>query len=72
MNEFEQMKRIVLRTIQELEKIRKRVSRSLKKAPEGELVISASNGSKQFYQKIEGEKGKGKIEITKNFMSFEK
>lgn len=59
MQDFQHFKMSLINELEELNQIKKKVVRSLKKMPEGALVVTASNGVKQFYQKTEGEKGKG-------------
>ena len=59
MRNYRYFKMDLMNELEELNIIKKKVCRSLKRMPEGNLVVTASNGIKQFYQKIEGTKGKG-------------
>lgn len=52
--------------VNELDNYRMSAESSLKKAPEGTLVLSQSNGSVQYYHKTEKEQKKGKYISTKN------
>ena len=50
----------------QLEVLEKRAAKSLKKAPEGSLVLSKSNGSVQYYHKQESFQKKGQYISAKN------
>lgn len=52
--------------VKELDKLILKVEKSLKKAPEGSLVLSKSNGVTQYYHKTESGQKKGKYISSKN------
>ena len=53
MSQNEKIKQILTNELKEVELLKKQVERSLKKAPEGNLVISKSNGVIQYFHKTE-------------------
>lgn len=60
------MKEILEEKLQEAEYYITQTEKSLKKAPDGTLVLSKSNGTTQFYHKTEKGQKKGKYISTKN------
>lgn len=59
MKEIRKFKRLLQAELKEMEKLNSFVKRSLKKAPEGKLVLSTSNGVTQYYWKKEDSQIKG-------------
>lgn len=59
MNEFKQIQQTLTKKIQELNRLRTKAERSLKKAPEGSLVVSSSNGVPQYFHKNSNKEKKG-------------
>lgn len=60
MNEFKQIQELLTKKLQELEQLKVKAERSLKKSPEGSLILSSSNGSIQYYHKTSCNQKKGK------------
>ena len=60
------MKDILEKKLKEAEYLITKAEKSLKKAPEGTLVLSQSNGTLQYYHKTKGEQKKGDYISTKN------
>ena len=60
------MKKMLEKKLKELDEYVVRAKKSLKKAPEGSLVLSKSNGTTQYYHKTESGQKKGKYISTKN------
>lgn len=60
MKEITQVKQSLKEKVKELERMKLKVEKSLKKAPEGTLVLSQSNGTTQYYHKTERQQKKGK------------
>lgn len=54
MKEMEKIRHICLERLDELKQLQLKAEKSLRKAPEGTLVLSASNGTAQYYQKKQG------------------
>lgn len=54
-----QIKKNLKKRLSEIRKIKARVDKSLKKAPEGSLVVSSSHGCTQFFHKTADSKNKG-------------
>lgn len=63
---MKKIKETLLKKRKQLEVLEKRAAKSLKKAPEGSLVLSKSNGSVQYYHKQESFQKKGKYISAKN------
>lgn len=59
MNEIMHLKKRLFQKRKELHQLKGKVERSLKKAPEGTLVVSSSNGNTQFFWKTGSEQKKG-------------
>lgn len=53
-----QIKQILCKKLNDYEKMKVKVDKSLKKAPKGSLVLSSSHGMVQYYFKDEGNKKK--------------
>lgn len=66
MDEINQIKQIIISKLEEIEKLKKKVEKSLKKAPQGSLILSRSNGVIQYYHKTESAQKKGKYIEKKN------
>ena len=60
------MKDILEKKLKEAEYLITKAEKSLKKAPEGTLVLSQSNGSAQYFHKTKNEQKKGEYISTKN------
>lgn len=60
------MKEILEQKLKEADGLITKVEKSLRKAPEGSLVLSQSNGSVQYYHKTSREQKKGKYIYVKN------
>lgn len=60
MQQSKQIKQIISSEIAKIGKLKKLVEKSLKKAPEGALVVSKSNNVAQFFHKTESNQKKGK------------
>lgn len=60
------MKKVLEKKLKELDDYVVQARKSLKKAPEGSLVLSKSNGTTQYYHKTERGQKKGKYISTKN------
>lgn len=60
------MKEKLEEKVKELDRLIVKAEKSLKKAPEGTLVLSKSNGVVQYYHKTEGKQKKGKYISSKN------
>lgn len=60
------MKEILQEKLKEADNLISRTEKSLKKAPEGTLVLSKSKGTVQYYHKTEASQKKGKYISTKN------
>lgn len=54
-----QIKKILEEQLGQLEKIKRKIERSMKKAPDGTLILSVSNGVTQYYYKTSLEQKKG-------------
>lgn len=59
MKEITSIKLILENKLQKLNHLKDRVEKSLRKAPEGTLILSKSNGTVQYYQKTDGGQKKG-------------
>lgn len=66
MSQNEKIKQILAKELKQIEHLKKQVEKSLRKAPEGNLVISKSNGVFQYFHKTEKEQKKGKYIAKKN------
>lgn len=66
MEHIKEIRRILSSKASELEKIKILNEKSLKKAPEGTLVLSHSHGTVQYYHKTKKDKNKGKYINKKN------
>ena len=66
MYKSEQVKEILLNEIKKIEKLQKQVNKSLRKIPEGRLIVSKSNGVIQFFHKTASDQKKGKYISKKN------
>lgn len=60
------MKKMLEKKLKELDSYLVQARKSLKKAPEGSLVLSKSNGTTQYYHKTESGQKKGKYISAKN------
>ena len=60
------MEQLLKEKLREAEDVISKTEKSLKKAPEGTLVLSQSKGSVQYYHKTERSQKKGKYISTKN------
>ena len=60
------MQKMLEKKLQELDEYVVQAKKSLKKAPEGSLVLSKSNGTTQYYHKTESGQKKGKYISKKN------
>ena len=60
------MKKMLEKKLKELDDYVVQARKSLKKAPEGSLVLSKSNGTTQYYHKTESGQKKGKYISTKD------
>lgn len=60
------MKEFLQKKLKEADALISTTEKSLKKAPEGTLVLSQSKGTVQYYHKTEGSQKKGKYISTKN------
>lgn len=60
------MKKALLKKVKELDHLIIKAEKSLKKAPEGALVLSKSNGTVQYYHKTERKQKKGKYISCEN------
>ena len=66
MQQGKQMKQMIEEELGKIRELKKRVEKSMRKAPDGKLVVSKSNGISQFFYKTDKEQKKGKyIEKTK-------
>lgn len=63
---MKEMKKALLKRVKELDSLIPKVEKSLKKAPEGTLVLSQSNGTVQYYHKTESTQKKGKYILAKD------
>lgn len=66
MKEMEQIKQVLTQKLEKLNQLKGKIEKSLKKAPEGTLILSSSNGSVQYYHKTKSEQKKGKYIEKKN------
>lgn len=66
MKEIESVRQFLKSKIKELDNLIVRAEKSLKKAPEGSLVLSRSNGTVQYHNKTESTQKKGKYISVKN------
>ena len=66
MSQNDKIKQILSKELNQIEKLKKQVEKSLKKAPEGGLILSKSNGVVQYFHKTEKEQKKGKYIAKKN------
>lgn len=66
MNEFQKIKQLLNEKAEELKRLKRKVDRSLKKAPEGRLVLSKSHGTVQYIHKGEHIKTRGNYIEKKN------
>lgn len=66
MKEIESVKQFLLTKVKELDNLILKAEKSLKKAPEGALVLSRSNGVVQYYHKTASGQKKGKYISSKN------
>ncbi len=69
MNQIKKVKEILSSELAQIRKLKKIVEKSMKKMPEGSLVISKSNGVIQFFHKTEKTQKKGKY-IKKSEKKF--
>ena len=60
MQQSKQIKQTIANEISKIEKLKNKVEKSLRKAPEGSLIVSKSNGVAQFFHKTEKCQKKGK------------
>lgn len=60
------MKDLLEQKLKEADQLIMKAEKSFKKAPEGTLVLSQSNGTVQYYHKTKGEQKKGDYISTKN------
>ena len=60
MKEMEKTRSACLKRLEELTQLQKRVEKSLRKAPEGTLILSGTNGTTQYYQKTQNTEKKGR------------
>ncbi len=60
MQQSEQIRQTIADEIVKIQKLKKQVEKSLRKAPEGALIVSKSNGVPQFFHKTESGQKKGK------------
>ena len=60
MNKISEIKQVLTKELQDIKELKKTVEKSLKKCPEGSLVVSKSNGVIQFFQKTSTAQTKGK------------
>lgn len=60
MNEFLLLKKVLTKHLKELKQIKGKAERALKKAPEGKLILSRSNGSTQYFWKTDSIQKKGR------------
>lgn len=60
MNKIPEIKQALTKELQEIRELKKVVEKSLKKCPEGSLIVSKSNGVVQFFHKTTNERRKGK------------
>ena len=60
MNRINEIKQILLNELNEIKILKKQVEKSLRKVPEGSLVISKSNGVIQYFHKTNATEKKGK------------
>lgn len=60
MNRINEIKQILLNELNEIKNLKKQVEKSLRKVPEGSLVISKSNGVIQYFHKTDPTEKKGK------------
>lgn len=63
---MKEMKKALLKKVKELDHLIIKAEKSLKKAPEGALVLSKSNGTVQYYHKTERKQKKGKYISAKD------
>lgn len=66
MQQSGKIKQIIEEDIIKIQRLKKQVEKSLRKAPEGTLVVSKSNGVAQFFHKTESSQKKGKYIEKKN------
>ena len=59
MKEIESIKLILSKKIQNLNCLKERIEKSLRKSPEGTLILSKSNGTIQYYYKTDSSQKKG-------------
>lgn len=59
MRDIQTVKEILVTKVKELDVLIRKVEKSLKKAPEGTVVLSKSNGTVQYYHKTERKQKKG-------------
>lgn len=67
MKKLEQIKQTCIEMLGELEDLQKKTEKSLRRAPEGTLNLSTSNGSSQYYHKTQKHEKKGKYIEKRNF-----
>ena len=60
MNKLEKTRQTCVEMLKELNVLQKNIEKSLKKAPEGTLNLSSSNGTSQYYHKTQKNEKKGK------------
>ena len=60
MKEMEKTRSACLKRLEELTQLQKRVEKSLRKAPEGTLILSGTNGTTQYYQKTQNTEKQGR------------
>lgn len=66
MTEFQQIKFILSKISKRLEYLQIKAERSLRKAPEGMLILSSSNGTTQYFHKTPDDEKRGKYIQKKN------
>ena len=66
MNQSKKIKSILVDEVKKIGRLQKLVDRSLKKCPEGHLVVSKSNGVVQFFHKTSSDQKKGKYIAKKD------
>ena len=60
MNQMKQIREMLMNELEQNRKLQRIVEKSMKKAPEGCLIVSKSNGITQFFQKTDKMQKKGK------------
>ena len=63
---YEEIKKLLITKVDELDKLQSKAEKSIKKAPEGTLVLSECRGTTQYYYKTEKNQKKGRYISKKN------